>query len=254
MDQKGDNPLARLERQKIDYPLLIAAVVLCIVLAAGLVRSVKEWDLAAALLFLAAAAVFVILILVYVAMNRRMAAVDDRKFIHWDAAMPEIQRQNINIEVREIARLLRVDNDQIPDLFSAYIVAEDLALRQIQQEENLPLMRHVSIGKTPFDGILVDQDLITCIEVAFLVVPDVRQERVESMVKKIAQAKRNLAEMKSRLRLRLMLVLVTQLAPGEEQKLDAARLKHRFNAQIEFDSVEIRLLDFEMLQKLYVSE
>lgn len=254
MDQKGDNPLARLERQKIDYPLLIAAVVLCIVLAAGLVRSVKEWDLAAALLFLAAAAVFVILILVYVAMNRRMAAVDDRKFIHWDAAMPEIQRQNINIEVREIARLIGVDNDQIPDLFSAYIVAEDLALRQIQQEENLPLMRHVSIGKTPFDGILVDQDLITCIEVAFLVVPDVRQERVESMVKKIALAKRNLAEMKSRLRLRLMLVLVTQLAPGEEQKLDETRLKHRFNAQIEFDSVEIRLLDFEMLQKLYVSE
>lgn len=254
MDDGGKNPLTRLERQKIDYPLIIAAVALGIVLAAGLVRSVKAWDLTAALLFLSAAAVLLILILVYVAMNRRMAAVDDRKFIHWDAAMPEIQRQNINIEVREIARLLRVDKGQIPDLLSAYIVAEDLALRQIQQEENLPLMRHVSIGRTPFDGILVDQDLITCIEVAFLVVPDVRQERVESMVKKIAQAKRNLAQMKSRLRLRLMLVLVTQLAPEDEQKFDETRLKHRFNAQSEFDSVEIRLLDFEMLQKLYVSE
>ena len=82
--------------------------------------------------------------------------------------------------------------DQLPDLLSAYIVAEDLALRQIQQEENLPLMRHVSIGGTSFDGILVDQDLITCIEVSFLVVPDVRQEKIEAMLKKISLAKKNL--------------------------------------------------------------
>ena len=66
-------------------------------------------------------------------------------------------------------------------------------------------MRHVSIGRTPFDGILVDQDLITCIEVSFLVAPDIRQEKIESMLKKVGQAKKNLAEMKSRLRLRLML-------------------------------------------------
>ncbi|MEO6050366.1 MAG: hypothetical protein ABIP78_03440, partial [Pyrinomonadaceae bacterium] len=219
MAKKTDNPLSRFEEHKINYPLVAAAVVLFGVLIAGVVLSAQAQDMTNVGLFLAAAAVFAIMVLVDIADKRRKAAVDDRKFIRWDAAMPELQRQNVNIEVRELARLLSVGIDQLPDLLSAYIVAEDLALRQIQQEENLPLMRHVQIGRTPFDAILVDQDLITCIEVSFLVVPDVRQERIESMLKKITLAKKNLAEMKSRLRLRLMLVLVTQLTPDEEEIL-----------------------------------
>lgn len=252
MDKKPDNPLSRFERRKNNYPLIGASVALFGLVVAGIVVSIRAADLTAAGLFLAAAAVFAILVLIHIASNRRLAAVDDRKFIHWDAAMPEIQRQNVNLEVRELARLLGVGSEQLPDLLSAYIVAEDLALRQIQQEENLPLMRHVSIGKTPFDGVLVDHDLITCIEVSFLVVPDVRQERIESMLKKITQAKKNLADMKSRLRLRLMLVLVTQLTPDEEENLRGMLITRRFSdTPVDID---IRLLDFEMLQKVYVSE
>ena len=166
--------------------------------------------------------------------------------------MPEVQRQNVNVEVRELARLLGVGGDSLTDLLSAYIVAEDLALRQIQQEENKPLMRHVSIGRMPFDGILVDQDMITCIETAFLVVPDVRQEKIEAVLKKITQAKKNLAEMKSRLRLKLMLVLVTQLSEDEVEQLRGMLITRRFtDTPVDID---IRLLDFEMLQKVYVSE
>ncbi|MEO6654553.1 MAG: hypothetical protein ABIO36_00570, partial [Pyrinomonadaceae bacterium] len=245
-------PLSRFEQQKINYPLIAAAVVLFGVLIAGVVLSLRAQDVTNVGLFVGAAAVFAIMVLVDIADKRRQAAVDDRKFIRWDAAMPELQRQNVNIEVRELARLLNVGTDQLPDLLSAYIVAEDLALRQIQQEENLPLMRHVQIGRTPFDAILVDQDLITCIEVSFLVVPDVRQERIESILKKITLAKKNLAEMKSRLRLRLMLVLVTQLSPDEEEILRGMLITRRFSdTPVDID---IRLLDFEMLQKVYVSE
>ncbi len=252
MDKKADNPLSRLERRKVNYPLIVTAVLLIGLLIAVAVISVsaKDWTLTA--LSLSALGIFAIVILMDVAMKRRLAAVDDRKFIHWDAAMPELQRQNVNIEVRELARLLKVGDEQLPDLLSAYIVAEDLALRQIQQEENLPLMRHVSIGKTPFDGILVDQDLITCIEVSFLVVPDIRQDRIEAMLKKVTQAKKNLADLKSRLRLRLMLVLVTQLTPEEEELLRGMLITRRFS-DTPVD-VDIRLLDFEMLQKVYVSE
>ena len=252
MENKNENALGRFERQKTNYPLLAAAIVLFGVLVAGVVLSVRSGDMIATGLFLAAVAIFAIAILLDVAHNRRIAAVDDRKFIRWDAAMPEIQRQNVNVEVRELARLLGVGNDQLPDLLSAFIVAEDLALRQIQQEENLPLMRHVSIGGTPFDAILVDHDLITCIEVSFLVVPDVRQDRIESMLKKITLAKKNLADMKSRLRLRLMLVLVTQLTDAEEERLRGMLITRRFSdTPVDID---IRLLDFEMLQKVYVSE
>jgi hypothetical protein len=252
MESNRANPLTRFERQKINYPLMAATIVLFGVLVAGVVVSTRADDLQAAAVFVAAIAVFVIVVLLDTAARRRLAAVDDRKFINWDAAMPEIQRQNVNVEVRELARLLNVGNDQLADLLSAYIVAEDLALRQIQQEENLPLMRHVSIGKTPFDAILVDQDLITCIEVAFLVVPDVRQEKIESMLKKITIAKRNLADLKSRLRLRLMLVLVTQITVEEEERLRGMLVTRRFSdTPVDID---IRLLDFEMLQKVYVSE
>ena len=252
MDAKDPNPLSRFERQKTNYPLVAAVVVLFAVMVVGLVMAVRAGEVVSSILFLAGGAVFVILILVHVAEKRREAAVDDRKFIRWDAALPDLQRQNVNVEVRELAKQLKVDADQLGDLLSAYIVAEDLALRQIQQEENLPLMRHVSIGRTTFDAILTDHDLITCIEVSFLVTPDVRQEKIESMLKKIAQAKRNLAELKSRLRLRLMLVLVTQLAADEEEELRSMLVTRRFtDTPVDID---IRMLDFEMLQKVYLSE
>ena len=253
MDEDGKNPLARLEKQRPNYLLIAASATLVILLIAGVAMSVRAQVLVSAVIFLSALAVFAVLILANVAANRRLAAVDDRKFIHWDAAFPELQRQNVNVEVRELARQLKVGEEQMPELLSAYIVAEDLALRQIQQEENLPLMRHVSIGKTPFDGVLIDRDRITCIEVAFLVVPDVRQEKVDSMLKKITQAAKNLVEMKSRLRLRLMVVLVTQLTPDDDELLQTTLVKRRFK-DMQVDDVEIRMLDFEMLQKLYVSE
>ncbi len=252
MEKKGDNSLARLERRRTNYPLIITAVIMFGVLVAGVVMSVRAEFMIGAGLFFAGIVVFSLVALLDVAQTKRLAAVDDRKFIRWDASMPEIQRQNVNVEVRELARQLNVGNDQLADLLSAYIVAEDLALRQIQQEENLPLMRHVSIGRTPFDAILVDQDLITCVEVSFLVVPDVRQDRIESMLKKITQAKKNLVELKSRLRLRLMLVLVTQLTHDEEEQLRGMLITRRFtDTPVDID---IRLLDFEMLQKVYVSE
>ena len=252
MENNRANPLTRFERKKINYPRAAAVVLLFGILIAGGISSVRSDDLSSAAAFGAALAVLIIVVLLDTAAKRRLAAVDDRKFISWDAAMPEIQRQNVNVEVRELARQLNVGDDQLADLLSAFIVAEDLALRQIQQEENLPLMRHVSIGKTPFDAILIDQDLITCIEVAFLVVPDVRQEKIESMLKKITLSKRNLADLKSRLRLRLMLVLVTQLTQDEEERLKGMLSTRRFSdTPVDID---IRLLDFEMLQKVYVSE
>ena len=253
MENPEKNPLARFERRKTNYLLIAVSAVLAVLLFAGIVMAIRSRDLAAALIFLACLAVFVVLVLVNIAEQRRLAAVDDRRLIHWNPEMPELQRQSLDVEVLELARLLNAGDDQIPDLFSAYIIAEDLALRQIQQEENLPIMRHVTIGKTSFDGILVDQDLITCIEVSFVVVPDMRQEKVDAILKKFTQARKTLVEMKSRLRVRLMVVLVMQLAENEEEVLRLVLEKTRFK-DMQIDNVEIRFLDFETLQKVYVSE
>ena len=165
MPEQSDNSLARFERPTISYSLLIVGLLTTVCLGAGVAVSVRSQDWPAAGLFVFSLLTTAVLTFLYISRNRRVTAASDRKFIKWDSALPELQRQNVNLEVRELARLLGVENDSINDLLSAYIVAEDLALRQIQQEENLPLMRHVNIGGASFDGILVERDLITCIEI-----------------------------------------------------------------------------------------
>ena len=184
---------------------------------------------------------------------RKLAAAQDESRIDWDSAMPEVQRESLNIEVIELSRILGVSNEQISDLQSAYIVAEDLALRQIQQEEQVPLLRHVSIGDVPFDAVLVKQDVIYCAEVSFLVVPDLRQERIDAMLRKMGRVKTVVEQMGVAMRVMLMIILVTQLTHEDEQ-----RLRRTLNTARRFPSspveIEIRFLDFEALQKIYVTE
>ena len=184
--------------------------------------------------------------------SKSAEARSDQKRIDWETAQPDIQRQNLNIEVLELSRILEVGSEQISDLQSAYIVAEDLALRQIQQEENVPLMRHVTIGKAPFDAVLVKGDVVTCIDVSFLIVPDIRQEKLNATIRKIGLVKNTFGEMGLKLKVRLMMVLVTQLTPEDDDRLRAVLSKQRFE-ETPVD-IDIRLLDFESLQKTYVTE
>jgi hypothetical protein len=252
MADKTENPLSRFERRSTGYPLIVVGAITFVLLLAGVVLAIKEQSWTAAALFLSGLFTLIVFIFLNASHNRRLLATSDRRLVKWDAALPELQRQNVNLEVKELSRLLGVDSDQAGDLLSAYIVAQDLALRQIQHEEKLPLLRHVQLGQTPFDAIMIDQDMITCIEVSFLVVPDVRQDKIESILKKISQAKNNLADMKLRLRVKLMLVLVTQLTPDEEEHLRGMLITRRFtDTPVDID---IRLLDFESLQKIYVTD
>ena len=184
---------------------------------------------------------------------QRLAAAHDESRIDWQAALPEVQRESLNIEVAELSRILEVRSEQVSDLQSAYIVAEDLALRQIQQEEQVPLLRHVSIGGVPFDAVFVKQDLLLCGEVSFLVAPDLRQERIESMLRKMARVQKVVDQMNVGMRVRLMIILITQLTFEDEEQL-----RKKLNAAKRFTGtpveIEIRFLDFEALQKIYVTD
>ena len=230
--------------------ILSAIVLTCLLTGVILALSAKNW-LFVAILFISLAVVSVFSIK-NILQSRKLLAITDQKRIDWKTALPEIQRQNLNIEVFELSKILEVESGQIGDLQSAYIVAEDLALRQIQQEENVPLMRHVTLGKAPFDAVLVKNDVISCIEVAFLVAPDMRQERVDAMMRKIALVKKTFGEMQIRMKVRLMMVLVTQLTPEDEDQLRSMLNSKRF-AETPVD-IDIRLLDFESLQRIYVTD
>ncbi len=130
-----------------------------------------------------------------------------------------------------------------------YIVAEDLALREIQYEEKIPLLRHVSIGGCDYEAILYNDEKLICMDVTFLVSPEIKQEKIDAVLKKVGQTKIVMSKLRPELMFELLIVLVTQLEKDEEEKLRNSLGKNRFpNTPV---SVDIRLKDFEKLQKHY---
>ena len=178
--------------------------------------------------------------------TRRAAVGRANKEFGWKASSTESQRRKLNVEVREIADALNLSDTN--NVFSAYIVAADLALRQIQQETKELLRRNLSVGSAEFDAVLLKHDVIICIEVAFLVLPDIEQAKINDSLKKIAVAKKTFERMGKDAKMKLMFVLVTQLDPAGEAQLRSAMVGKFSAAAVDID---IRLFDFESLQKIY---
>ena len=253
MAKQLDNSFIRFSQHPRTTPLTGLAVMVGALLVVGLILAVftRTWP------FVTVFAISIVGLSVYFGLSsrttKRLAAAQEESRIDWQSALPEVQRESLNIEVAELTRILEVTSEQVGDLQSAYIVAEDLALRQIQQEEQVPLLRHVSIGGVPFDAVLVKQDLIICGEVSFLVAPDLRQERIESMLRKMARVQNVLQQMNVAMRVRLMIILITQLTVEDEEQL-----RKKLNAAKRFSGtpveIEIRFLDFEALQRIYVTD
>lgn len=180
---------------------------------------------------------------------RKLKASENADKIAWDVLPPLAQRRKLTGEVKDLAALLEVPPEQMSDLLSAYVVAEDLALRQIQQEEKVPLMRHITVGNAEFDALLVKDEFITCIEVMFLVTPKIATEKTNFIVKKTETAKQIFSKIRPETKLKLLLVLVTQLDERDEAELRSAIGKKMFSdTPVDID---IRLRDFEELQKIY---
>lgn len=233
-------------------PQMLIAGGLFVLMVAGSVISARasNWPLLA--IFVIAAVGLAAFAVISRDRSRKLSALRGQRHLEWESALPEIQRQNLAIEVHELARILEVDSDQITDLQSAYIVAEDLALRQIQQEENVPLLRHVSIGDVPFDAVLVKGRHLVCCDVVFLVSPEIRQEKIDSIIHKIGAVNAAIDSMQTDLELRLMMIVITQLSPEDRDYLVRSHDTKRF-AETPVE-IEIRMLDFEALQRIYVTD
>jgi hypothetical protein len=227
--------------------LAVGAIVL-ICLLAGLVSALGAQSYGLSGLFLLSVLGLILFLWMSVRDWKRAAAGEGGKNLAWDIDLPDSQRKKLSTEVINLAKTLDISQEQLSDLLSAYIVAEDLALRQIQQEARIPVLRHVSIGGTPFDGVLVKQDIITCVEVTFLVAPEISQEKINLYLGKISAAKKTLKKLEVEARMRLLLVLVTQLDQEGEAKLRSSLVKKFASTPVD---VDIRLLDFESLQKVY---
>lgn len=252
MEKQFDNSFSRLAQEDSLAPLTILTSAVLLFLAIGTVLSIRQGSW----LLVAIFALLVVGAFVFAYQNfvqfRKLAAARSEGLIKWEAANPDVQRQNLNLEVLELSRILDMGSDQLSDLQSAYIVAEDLALRQIQQEEKIPLLRHVSVCGVPFNAVMVKSDFLYCTEVSFLVSPELRQDRIDAIMRKIHQVDKCLKELQLAMRAKLMIVLITQLNSDEETRLRSSLGKRRFpETPVE---IEIRFLDFEALQRIYVTD
>ena len=249
MSKTGDESLGAFAKVKAaDTRILAVGGAVIFLLFIGLVSAFRSGqNFVGAVLFLAFAGAAAFLFLNYRHWQGLYAAADYRSVV-WDIAIPDIQRAKLNEEVLGLAKTLSIAGEKVSDLLSAYVVAEDLALRQIQHETKLPLARHITIGKTPFDAIFARQDTITCVEVTFLVTPNLPQAKINLILNKLATAQKFLAGTGVRARIRLLLVLVTQMDRVAETELRST-LAQKFSATPV--DVDIRLLDFESLQKVF---
>lgn len=256
MSKQTKQSLANFVSPSLSYLIIIIGLIAVVCLAVGFAASsdnlngTQRWIL---VVFLILFAVFSVAASVWLILreSRRVAIGKDNREFNWEVSSPEKQQRKLNNEVNEIAAILKLPEEQLSDLQSAYIVAEDLALRQVQQEAKQPLTRHLSIGNTEFNAVLLKQDIVTCIEVTFLVTPDVSQAKINAMLRKIELAKKTFSQNGKQARIRLLLVLVTQLDQDEEKQLRASLVKKFSSTTVD---VDIRLLDFESLQKIYAMD
>ena len=236
--------------------LLIVLICFSLGIALGLgapsLSSPQKWVLIATMIIFPFLSVSIVTWLI-IRHSKKLAIADNDEDIHWETASSEKQKRKLNTEVRELAKTLEISTEQLSDLRSAYIVAEDLALRKIQEEADVPLMRKLNIGNADFDGICIQDDLVTCIEVTFLVSPQISANKINMFLRKAASAKTVLQQKRKGSKIRLLLVLVTQLDDEGEAKLRST-IKENFKPDSTPVDVDIRFLDFQTLQKVYAED
>jgi hypothetical protein len=251
MEKEINSSFTTFSKTSSQATLTIIEAAVIFLLAVAIVAAIASgyWLIA----FIVFLALIGTLVLAYFALTetRKAAAANDNSNFDWDSAIPEIQKQNLNVEVFELAKVLEVETEQMSDLQSAYLVAEDLALRQIQQEEGVPLMRHVTLCSAPFDAVYLKNGIAVCVDVSFLVSPEIRQEKIDAMMRKITRVNEEFKRLGTVTGLRLMVVLITQLTPEDETYLRKVLNSGKFSATPV--DIDLRLLDFEMLQRLYVT-
>jgi hypothetical protein len=223
---------------------------LALAFASASLDTAQRWFLLAFLIIFPVAGLAVSLWLI-LRHHRKLTVSAEDENINWQLSSPEQQRESLNAEVVELGASLGIPKQQLGDLRSAYIVAEDLALRQIEHEANAPLMRHINIGDASFDGLLMNNDVMTCIEVTFLVKPDVSQDKISSVLSKTEYAIKSVQKMRPGTKVKLMMAVVTQLDAEEEDNMRSLLIEKFALTPVD---VDIRLMDFEGLQRTFAAD
>jgi len=227
--------------------LVCLSIVFLLAVVGSILDPMQTWVL---IIFLAGFSIFSLVVIAWIVLKhaKALAIASNDQSIGWENVSPESQKKALNDEVNELASIMNVPVEQLNDLRSAYIVAEDLALRKIQQEANRPLLRHVSLNSVGFNGLNIEDELVTCVQVCFVASSNIRQDKINKVLKGLSKAKTALSDIRKGSKIRLLLVLVTQLDREAEAKLRSSLVSKFSSTPV---NVDIRLLDFQSLQKTY---
>jgi phosphate/sulfate permease len=183
--------------------------------------------------------------------SQRLFALSKYENLILELMSPESQRRKLNGQVEDLATAMDISDEQLGDLRAAYILAEDLALRQIEQEKKQPLRRHVKVGDAEFDAVFISRDVLTFVEVTFLVTPHVSQEKIDAIFRKINTVQRNYQHIRKNSKFRLLLAVVTQMDASAEDELRSTLVEKFAETPVD---VDIRFFDFENLQQTFTEE
>lgn len=170
---------------------------------------------------------------------------------------PDLQRLRLEMEIDSLKTNL--EESEHKSVASNCILAKDLAITQIGIERGLQVNRQVSLGlgsfDTVFDGVMLNGDKITALDVKFLgrsyaikILTDAPSiiPVFESALYRVSNAETLLRKLGRPCSICLLLVLVTQMSAEQQDKLKSeARKRLRKN----FVPVEIQVLNLDELKK-----
>lgn len=165
----------------------------------------------------------------------------------WTPMTPEQQRRKLNLE---LGRLAGAASNEA-NLPFVYLTVFDLALRQIEAENQITLLRHIALEGVPFDAVTVKDNRVYCVEVTFLLAPELPQERVDALLDKVEYAAKRVRQRIPNARFQLLLALVTKLSREAENQLRSS-LAEKF-AMTPVD-VDIRFLSYDFLQTTFTAQ
>ena len=230
--------------------LVLFLISLSAALALSYFEESKQFLVVALLILIPLAGLAAAIVLIYRHSQRLFASTrNDENFSR--LMPPESQRRKLNVQVKELAGVMNVARENLGDLRAAYILAEDLTLRKIEQEMRLPLKRHIRVGDAEFDAVFISRASLTFVEVAFLVTPEFSQQKVDLILEKLGKVKKSFFHIRKNSKFKLMLAVVMQLDAESESELRSS-LAQKFN-ETPVD-VDIRFFNFEELQRIFTEE
>ncbi len=124
----GDSTINQLTLIVLLIILVVIAIAVSFSVSAASLSNTQKWAFLSVLILFPFFSIATITWLIL--RHSKKLIVSSNDSVHaWETTSHEKQKRKLNVEVRELAESLVLSADQLTDLRSAYIVADDLALR-----------------------------------------------------------------------------------------------------------------------------